>query len=270
MENFMNLKLAASLVPKCDGSLSSLYTFIDQARTAEARVNPQDKENLFKIIKSKLEGQAAQILRQYKGLNSINELVKILKSHFLPVIDVGRSHAELLKVKQFKGEKILAYGCRVYSILENALETAKETYTERQMEGVKLALYKSAIFGFIQGMSDKIEARIISSIKPSTLQEVIKLAERAECEQEGLESIRNTSDTHLDQVYFIKKDNTTPKSCYQCKKVGHIKSDCPEFRPESSLSNHGRKRPKVECSHCNKREHLEKRCFLKYPHLITG
>ena len=57
--SFTNLKLAASLIPKCDGCLTILFSFIDQARTAEARINPIEKQNLLEIVKSKLEGQAA-------------------------------------------------------------------------------------------------------------------------------------------------------------------------------------------------------------------
>lgn len=274
---FLPLKLAVDLVPRFDGSDSkntgSLTKFIRQSKIAYSQVRPAEKSNLLSLIRNKIEGHADQLLSSHENPETLDELIRILKSCFARAFEVDYALVELKHLKQKENELVDTYGARASEILSRGLEGAKESYPSLEFVGVRVLLTRSAITGFVTGLRNPTINASVFSTHPDSLNKAIDIASRLERELadrqilfgDETNQIKEFRDNriHRARITTVSTQNND-RRCYECQQTGHVRVNCPNARqgPRIPRNNNERRQTK-QCNYCRKLGHDERDCFSK-------
>ena len=212
---YLNIKLAADIVPSFDGKTPSILAFICACQTANKAVHPGDRPLLKTLIRNKITGNANFYLQNNFEPDSLTSLIEIIKSIFGPKRDLSQLQAQMSNMIQKENESVMQYGIRISESLSSILEAIEKNFPQEAIVGMRLEATQNAVSCFFRGLNEKIEARI-QNRRVDSLQAAINIAIAIEAEIECLSNLRSqqTSDSSPRFHPYIK-DNTRNKSDYR-------------------------------------------------------
>ncbi|XP_076549185.1 uncharacterized protein LOC143306623 [Osmia lignaria lignaria] len=278
-ESYLRLSLVKDLIPQFDGKSSSLTEFIKECQLISSKVKPEDRAGLLFLIRGKIVGHAKLILSNRREPNTLDELIGLLKKAYVRSFNMHSINEEFMGLKQGTNDSVEVFGSRVSKILSTGIEVAKDTYNSEQLSGVVDLLNNTAIATFINGLRNGM-LRIMLKDKDSKeipdLEAVIDIARRLESVTvEG--SRLSPSSQPLIGNANVRKIDFDDRRCFQCNKVGHLRSHCPQIQ---ETRRNPLRQEQIRCRYCKKTGHMEARCFRKqgqnspqpqgvFPHKIT-
>ena len=281
---YINIKLAADIIPTFDGKTPPILSFIRACKSAEESIHPGDKRLLMRLVRNKIVGIADLYLQNNVELTSISSLLDTLRAAFNPQRDLSQLQAQMSNLIQGNNESVLQYGIRVSEILRKTLDAIEEGFPKEAIAGMKMGTHKTAVSCFTRGLHESIENRM-QNRHATNLQEAINNAVTIENELECLANLPNTrKDNHSlrhhpyirerpqgrHEYRQVNKIEETPNKlnrtynvpeCYGCGKPGHYKRNC----PEQKFTNYSNRTNKIigSCGFCQGPNHYEENCLAK-------
>lgn len=296
---FISFKSALEFLPKeFDGHNMSVLKFVKNCRFAEESIVPQERSHLYKIIRSRIVGDAENSIQNHE-ITNLNELLNYLKNVYIERKSMSQLNSVLATVAQNEDEDVLKYSSRVGEVLNEITELLQEDNgVEGSIEKVK-SIRETALGNFILGLKKELILRVRLE-KPRTLAEAIKIAREAEWEIKFQGTLARKSNEKVDKkldnstinvnnprwhhnarfqrssrVQFFNKaqkgqqnqvkvdtaksgETNQDRICYICKKKGHISRDCPQKKIEQDQPQ---KKQQVECFYCGKKGHVKRECW---------
>lgn len=160
-----------------DKKAISAADFIKLCKDLYSRIHPNEHENFFVVVKSKITGQARSLISEaIDTISNVDELMTLLSSTFIAPVDFDVSREALRSIKQENNETIHQYGSTVSDKLAKALNIARQNVPQIELAGHLAILKSDAINGFISGLKDKFVRKLLLDRKPKTLQEAMQRA----------------------------------------------------------------------------------------------
>ena len=265
-KSHLSLKLVKDSIPKFDGKSNSLINFIKQCKLLDSKIKPEDRRDLLFLIQNQIEGHAKIVLSNSKEPETLDELFILLKNSYIRSFNIQKLNAQLMQLRQGINEPVDEFGNRVNEILSGGLETAKDIYNSERFEGVSDFLKSTAIFSFVNGISnDTIRFylnRKNDANKLTSLESTIAIASNLNAEH--VEHL-NSKSSFIQSAKIFKTDiadHETPetRTCFKCHQIGHLSRQCRSFeKNQVGFRNHER----IRCGFCKKSGHTENNCFKK-------
>lgn len=263
----VSLKDAAEVVPAFDGKNIPLGQFLEGCSEAKDMVAPAAENNLVKLIRSKISGEARQSMLG-KTFDSIEALKDHFKDIYAPVRSVNQLLGELGNEYQREDEKVLTFANRLREIASRILE-AQRVIVGTVDDSFKSSMESNVFDCFKRGLKPEIGNKLTAGI---TAADAVKSAIKVEKELEAQKALRRGADLKADHRPFQKK---FVSSCQLCEQEGHIAPQC-KFVNKIDLTcsyckmnGHNvdncwkrNKDAKVKCQLCERDGHSAKNCQL--------
>ena len=220
---------------------------------------------LLKVIKCKLVGNAYQYFKSETSLNSPSTSYQQLKSalvdRFTPLRIPGAAQFKLTQIYQRANESVGQFVTRLKLTGQEALEEDLATASEAQQPGIVKKNADAVLAQFKLGLKREI-LRVIGILlmreSSLTIEQASTIAEQEELNQAVLNSTRFSAhgleyrEDAWNQPQASKFQVRTPTidavKCFNCLKSGHLAKNC---------------KNKTVCRHCAKPGHRERDCFAK-------
>lgn len=232
----VDLNILTQFIKKFDGNREQLNPFIINCKNALDLAAPWQKDILFKLILSKLEGKA-QIACAIKELENWNQLEEFLKTQFGEKKHYAHLLSELQECKQLHNETANQFGLRVETCLARLISEINISIpTKRKMElsGRVAAMEDLALHTFVTGLNPKI-ATIVRCRNPENLNTAVNFAVAEEKISDSMSKRMTPSSSNNDHNRNripqprpdAKNFNSGSKLfCRYCKTVGHVIENC--------------------------------------------
>lgn len=211
----MELKHIVSAIPVFDGKRKQLDSFISTCEIYISLVAENQKDNLLKVIKAKLIGDALIKTQPLEGINTWAALKERIKTAIKTRVSYEYAQ-DLNNVIQWKDESVEKFSERVREKLRVVLESmTTPTNTEAEKVVMRKCMERLAISKFSQNLRSNNLKILVSASGKTSLDECITFA----LEKELLEKGRNQTScgicglsNHTDLNCRRKKPNPEGKS----------------------------------------------------------
>ena len=263
----VSLKDAAEVVPAFDGKNIPLGQFLEGCSEAKDMVSPAAENNLVKLIRSKISGEARQSI-----LGKTFDTIEALKDHFkdiyAPVRSVNQLLGELGNEYQREDEKVLTFANRLREIASRILE-AQRVIVGTVDDTFKSSMESNVFDCFKRGLKPEIGNKLTAGIAAG---DAVKSAIRIEKELEAQKALRKNALPKADHKPFQRKFISFCQLCeqeghtaLQCKLVNKIETACSYCK----MSGHNiencwkhKRDTKTKCQICEKDRHTAKNCQI--------
>lgn len=241
----VDLNVLLQFIQKYDGSREQLNPFLTNCNNAIDLASSSQKEILFKLILSKLEGraQAACAIKEFDNWPQLEDFLKVQfgeRKHYTHLL------SELQECKQGPEETVSQFSLRVETCLAKLItEINISIPTKRKMElaGRVAAMEDLALHTFIMGLNPKL-ATIVRCRDPENLNSAINFATTEEkillCSERKATQTQSATNSNnrpripnktmhfRNNTYSFQpaRTNTTPLICRYCKFPGHSIENC--------------------------------------------
>lgn len=182
----MEIKDIITSIPMFYGDKRYLDSFINTCEVYLALVAENQKENLLKVIKAKITGEALTKIQPIGALNTWNDIKSKLKSSILTKVSYEYALEDLNKVSQERDESVEEFGKRVKIKLGRITETLNTpTTTEAEKKIMRTCMEKLAISKFTQNLRFNNLRLLVSAANKTTLDECITFALEKELLEKG-------------------------------------------------------------------------------------
>ncbi|CAO1293884.1 unnamed protein product, partial [Diamesa hyperborea] len=158
------LQLAVSLLKNFSGDKDNLEEFIDCCNVADKLVEEDQRENLMEIIRTKLSGKAAKVIRNIK-IESIIELRNILNENFSIKKELSSLMLEFNSLTQITN--VINFSNKLESLLLDILEIVNKDKDVLTVKILTESYKMQALIIFLNGLKDPIQT-LVKSRNPST------------------------------------------------------------------------------------------------------
>ncbi|XP_017780816.1 PREDICTED: uncharacterized protein LOC108565735 [Nicrophorus vespilloides] len=225
---YLSLENAEYLVGKFEGTgLNEVYSFTEQCESVFSQVEPENHEELFKIIKDRLHWMICNI-----NVSTWDDLKQLLEEAFTPPTDISKWQYILISSSQTCNENVTMYANRFSIIYNYLLHSCTYDKSAEVLRELSSMLKIQAINVFTNGLREPLK-KYLNVHRPDSLECAINLALAEE-------------DFHLPHAYVAHM------RCYFCKLNGHLAKYC--------VKN---PRLRVFCTFCNEFGHTAKDCMRK-------
>lgn len=126
-EKYLKVTGITHLISVFDGQNISVNSFIRECKKAEGLVDPRDRALLFRLILSKVKGNADAYLENHK-ITNLPDLFSVLKRAYDPSRSISEIQIELNSVAQTPEETVFEYGNRVTQLTNKLLESIRDGF----------------------------------------------------------------------------------------------------------------------------------------------
>lgn len=262
----VGLKDALKCVPTFIGEPGTFYRFAEGCEEAKDMIEDAAEENLVKMIKGKIDGEAKKTLRG-QAFTTVAGLVDHLREIYFTTKPLYQLYGDLAKLHQQPGERVVNFGNRVREILQKICDTYKKenNSTNQQMEDFKNNLQPTAIETFKRGLQPEIEQRMAVA---RTLVDAIKDAVKVE------RYLQEKEELHLESIIRKQQQMQYRRHTYPCQicEENHDAKVCPVFtdsqqkstiKDENSARNVFNTKQETVCQICDKAGHSAKDCYQR-------
>lgn len=215
---------AQTLIPPFSGNCKDIHKFISCTDDIYATITTtSEQNNFFSLIKSKLSGDAYDILK-YNQISNWPDLKSALTLNFDTKLPKSTLQARLTNSRQKIGESVKEFAQRINMTLSQ-LNEATYAYTKDRLLLHSLIRdnESQAITAFEDGLYDR-QLQTLAKIYPdksmkSMTAHIIEHASRLEAKQ-------NKSCNRIISNKSITQQNYY--NCYKCKNPGHLAHNCPQ------------------------------------------
>lgn len=221
----VSLKDAVEVVHKFDGTNIPVYQFIDSCEEALLMLPQNAEQNLVRLIRTKITGEAKRSIQGIKFEN-LTTLTTYLKELYCPAKTVNQARRELGTLVQKQNEDVIKYINRVREIGNQIIETIKSHNEGTVKDEEKLSTEQECIESFLDGLKPEIQVKMKSTY--TTLTSAGADAIKIDRKQTAINELRKTQQAdkpapRRENVAVINKDAV---ACQICKRPGHIASVC--------------------------------------------
>ena len=232
--NYVSLETAERMLIKFDGTKSKLFEFIDNCDDAMRVVNPDYKNHLFTIIRTKITDKARAMIRcrEFPDWESLR--MQLLEA-FSEKRTLEQWQLELNSCKQNYKENVISFANRVESCYINVINSIDHTLDNKSRNACVDMIKGIALKVFINGLNKDLTV-LVKSQRPSTLENAISLA--LDEEQQLLSNLEvNRFHNNNHRSHNPSHINYTSKAlfCRYCKKSNHTIDKC--FKLQNKQQN---------------------------------
>ena len=234
-----------------------VHDFIRNVKRARAHCSQPDLM-LDYIIAEKITDQAKRSIR-HTTIGSYGDLYEILRTKLAPINSIELCRSRLENCRQ-NNDSVQNYSMRFRQLLNElnyAIQAEHQRPSERSI-AIKIE-ERTAIKRYIMNLRDEISTQV-RPLRPTTFAQALQ--DSMEAEAWHRERLRNrgfavarsvpsrpsnldpsqklNSSTHTPNMYRVSYGNPpnhgppllqkTAMQCFNCKKVGHLQSQCPNLR----------------------------------------
>lgn len=154
---FLVLSEALRLIPSYSGK-DSLANFESDCKDVEQLIHPSYHEFFFKMVKSKITGDARKYI-ETQDLRNIHELFTELRKAYAPTLNLGQIQMEIVKTMQGDSETVSEYGVKMIDLLNKAHTRIKESSIPGDVPALLRVIASMTIQSFIGGLKPELESR---------------------------------------------------------------------------------------------------------------
>lgn len=236
------IRAAISNIPRYDGETKSLSRFLRRVAEEFEEIDAQDEPIYLRSVIKKLDGPAWHSV-EGKGITSINDLVKHLKSKFAPGRSASSYTGEIHRLSIKNDETVRQFITRTETLVRKARAAVKGDRPAAEAAGSLKDLEANALTSFLRGLPNKIYLSICHRA-PATLDAAFDLALNEDRERRnrkhavGLKD-RSSSRSHRKS----KKKSHKGKKKRRDESSSSSDSDTSDSSSESSESEEEKSRP---------------------------
>lgn len=264
----VSLKDALGVVPKFDGNPNKWVQFAEGCKEALGIIPEHVEENLTKLLRAKLEGEARASMIGLSH-NTVEEFLTHLADIFGPAQTLNQSLGELGNECQHAGESVLTFANRLRLINSKILEAKKrEKNMEALTQGEKQAFEENLFTTFKKRLRDEIRLSLPADTTSLT---ILKNAIKIEKDNAIISSLRQKVEQKVSSNFLMEK---SCNSCHLCNESGHVATECnilnvkkEEIRTFCNGNNHNVEKcfaklrlDSERCQLCNKQGHVARDC----------
>lgn len=261
-----------------------LPEFVQNVETAKKLVNPEERELFYKLILTKITGDARTKIIARGGISDWEDVRSALEEFYLPHRTLTYHACKLFAIRQGPQETVAEWAHkidRVTNDLRDACIKDVDVQTANCYTNLVTMFSKAS---FMQGLKDPKIKQLVKSKDPGSFSETVNLAIEEESEiaseTEGQKFMRATlvrpqstsSWGHVHRTptspsrnsWNIKNSGKSGTSktnlsrqihvvCFKCNKTGHIAKDCRQESKAKSARN-------ITCNYCKKQGHVISEC----------
>lgn len=197
--DFVPFRYALEFLPKeFDGHNMSVLKFIKNCRFAAESIVPHQRSHLFKIIRSRIVGDAEVCLQNHE-ITNLEELMNHLKFNYTDHKNLGQLNSMLATVAQCENESVIKYGGKISEILSEIIELIKEKNDAISANALINSIKEVATENFLVGLNRDLALRVRLG-RPKNLSEAIKIAKEAEWELNFEKTLQREKDQGKQEV----------------------------------------------------------------------
>lgn len=271
----VSLKDAVEVVVKFDGTNIPVYQFIDSCEEALVMLPSNVEQNLVRLIRTKITGEAKRSIQGMKFEN-LKQLTKHLKELFSPARTVNQVRRELGTVIQKDKEDVITFINRVREIGNHILEAYKSNNAGEVSEEEKASTEQECIESFLDGLKPEIQLKMKTTY--ATLNEAGTDAIKIDRKQRAINELRKgqREDKPAPRRESVGTISKSPIICQICKRQGHGADTC-WHRNQNIASSRDREKPPAQnkqsqdqtqkanieekfCRYCKRKGHVIEEC----------
>jgi len=228
--------------------------------TADAKAYKKNKEKVFVIVIGQCDKamrNRIESLEEHEEMEEKSDVIKLLRmikdvafdsnDRKYPPMQAAQAWKNLCLVRQGDNEELLDYYKRFMALLEmvertygkvSPEEVAKKenNYAKKKAETIKEAKDKMIAFMFMNGARYKTFGFMMKNLSEDYALNAGKYPETVEDALQVLtlyeETMFKKIKTREEQTMSMSFTQTETRKCWKCGKVGHVKTNCPEMKPE--------------------------------------
>lgn len=182
----MEMKDIVTSIPMFYGDKKYLDSFINTCEVFLTLVAENQKENLLKVIKAKITGEALTKIQPISALITWNDIKTKLKNSIITKVSYEYALEDLNRVNQKSDESVEEFGKRVKTKLRRITETTSTpTTTEAEKKIMRTCMEKLAIGKFTQNLRSNNLRILASASGKTTLDECITFTLEKELLERG-------------------------------------------------------------------------------------
>lgn len=263
-ENSIGLKDVLNTIPNFNGQEISVFHFSRACERARDMLPRNLEFSLVQLIINKLKGHAYQLV-QDQDFKTITELITLLKNTFAPQKTANQYRGELGNLYQGPLESVMDYAGRTKDLKAGLIDCELQTRGNISAD-FKREIDREIIESFVNGL--KPQTRVTLRLDGYTdlndaVAKAVRIAKTLADERKRYDSInpprgnrfegnrnvnnygqRNDTGLNANAVPYVparsneNTNQTTPKTCSYCGKLGHEKERCFKLtRPGTSQQN---------------------------------
>lgn len=237
--NSVELSFLSKFITSFDGTREKLNPFITNCKNALSLAEPWQKNMLFMLILSKLEGKA-QSACSIKEFDDWSQLEDFLKTQFGEKKHYAHLLAELQDCKQLSNESVNQFGLRLETCLarlKTEINLSMPSKRKTELAGRVAAMEDLALHNFVTGLNPKI-ATTVRCRNPENLNAAINFAVNEEKVLESMFKKMTLSSPNNNNLNRNRNTQPRPSTnsnnnyggnklfCRYCKNPGHVIENC--------------------------------------------
>lgn len=261
-KTILDMRTAIKIVPDFNGSPDCVDEFVRSCRMANAAIAPDMKLFFIGMIRKKCIENANRYISGQGSYANLNAMLNDLKRNFGSKDNYEQLLGEFVRLYQKQGESVREFGMRISTDLKRLLESIDRTYDSDDALGVARGARNTAKSCFLAGLLNPEITSRIEMQHPKDLDDAIEKGREAEQTVNyrlGIRTQSNDGESKIDYQYREGKlqlpkrklspepvahaqihdtQQTNPnqrretRSCFHCKKPGHLKFQCNQLKNE--------------------------------------
>lgn len=252
MAQSLTFRDAYKAIPNYDGKNMPVERFARICKRVSSCLNPQEVEQLLKLIPSKLTG-SANIIIEAENPPTIDSLIKTLKRAFSTNKDLGDLENELNSITQNYDESVIEFAAKMREILNLITDKLRDVYARDNQQEILQARIEEATAkakrAYVRGLISNIGSQLFL-YNAESFDEIVDRAQTIEYELKKQKRARGTSDMNqTGKVHFVSQENeycdihqSHTHSTANCRSLNRLRDEARKSSFQNRYRNNSRDR----------------------------